>query len=121
MDTKVFDQLAKQAAVASTRRSAIRGLIGGAIGLGAARQVAMAEDGPTVQACGIKGDDCFRNTDCCTGLKCKIGANEQSGTCVFKNQSGGVGDWCQNNKDCKRNLECDKNKQQPSRNKCKKP
>lgn len=121
MDTKVFDQLAKRAAVASTRRSAIRGLIGGAIGLGAARQVAMAEDGPTVQACGIKGDNCFRNTDCCTGLKCKIGANEQSGTCVFKNQSGGVNDWCQNNKDCKRDLICVKNKKKPSRNKCEKP
>ena len=120
MDSKVFDQFTKQAAKASTRRSAIRSLIGGVVGLGVAQQ-AMAYDGPTVQACAILDDDCFRNTDCCTGLKCKIPSGDTSGTCVFKNQSGGVNDWCQNNKDCKRNLVCVKNKQKPSRNKCEKP
>jgi hypothetical protein len=110
VDTAAFDRLTRGIGRATDRRAALRGFAAGLAGL-AVPGLAAAQDegGPEIEACGIKGEGCFRNTDCCQGLKCNNGGDTtQQGTCVFKNSSGGRGDWCEKDKDCKRRLVCDK-------------
>ena len=104
MDGKTFDALTKGIGKECTRRTAFAGLAGALVGLGFAREAAAQVE---AEACGRKGQKCFRNTDCCQGLKCKNGGDpEREGKCVFKNNSGGKGDFCRDDRDCKRRFVC---------------
>jgi hypothetical protein len=123
VDSTAFDNLARGIGRTADRRTALKGLAAGVFGLGAVRAVAVgaqdAADGPSVAACAIKGDPCFRNTDCCQGLKCDNGGDtSQEGRCKFKNNSGNKGDWCEKDKDCKSRFFCDKAPKK-SKNACK--
>lgn len=128
MDSNSFDSLTRGIGRATDRRTALKGLAAGLLGVGAVRasSVSAQDDGgdvggPSIEACGIRNDNCFRNTDCCQGLKCRgTNGGRQAGYCDFKNGSGGKGDWCNKDKDCKRNLVCDRRSNR-SRNKCVKP
>ena len=104
MDGKVFDALTKGVGRGCTRRTAFKGLVGGLFGLGLAGDAA-ARVG--TEACGRKGQKCFRNTDCCQGLRCRNGGDpDNQGTCDFKNGSGGQGDFCRSDRDCDRRFVC---------------
>ncbi len=130
MDGTSFDTLARGIGRATDRRAALKGLAAGLFAVGTARAVAATAsaqdevadpDGPSTEACGIKNEGCFRNHDCCQGLKCRgTNGGRKAGSCDFKNSSGGKGDWCNKDKDCKRNLECDRRRNK-SKNKCVKP
>lgn len=127
MDSNSFDMLTRGIGRATDRRTALKGLAAGLLGAGAtgaavvaAQEEGEVDGGPSIESCGIKNDGCFRNTDCCQGLKCRGANSGGAGRCDFKNGSGGKGDWCNRDKDCKRNLECDRRRNK-SKNKCKKP
>ena len=125
MDGNSFDTLARGFGRATGRRGALKGLAAGLLAIGSARAAtASAQDegavpgGPSIEACGIRNDGCFRNHDCCQGLKCRgTNGGRQAGYCDFKNSSGGKGDWCRKDKDCKRSLVCDRRRNQ-SKSKC---
>lgn len=128
MDSNAFDKLTQGFGREADRRTALKGLAAGLLGVGATRAVVASaqedgveDGGPSIESCGIKNEGCFRNTDCCQGLKCRgAKGGTVSGSCDFKNSSGGRGDWCRKDKDCKRNLECDRRRNK-SKNKCVKP
>ncbi|MFM9105788.1 MAG: hypothetical protein ACKOWF_03730 [Chloroflexota bacterium] len=111
MESERFDRMIAGMAKASDRRAAMKGLAAALAGVGIARAAAPAvveADEVETERCGGKRDRCFRNTDCCRGLKCK-GADDyynESGNCVFKNGHGGKGDWCKKDSDCDNRFEC---------------
>ncbi|MFM9105790.1 MAG: hypothetical protein ACKOWF_03740 [Chloroflexota bacterium] len=100
MDRETFDSLTRGVGKGCTRRNALAGLAAGLFGLGVAKRV--AADVATA-ACGNSGDNCLRNTDCCSGLKCR-GGDPSSGTvgeCVSKG-----GSKCRSDYDCARSESC---------------
>lgn len=101
MDRETFDSLTRGVGKTCTRRSALAGLMAGVLGLGVAKQVAAEV---STEKCAAPGERCFRNTDCCSGLKCKGGNPDtgQSGNCVDKN-----GSRCRRDGDCRRDERCD--------------
>lgn len=95
METNRFESLSRSLARATGRRAAIAGVAAGLLGLGLGRQ-------PVAARCGDQRDPCFRNTDCCEGLKCaNSGDVTQQGRCVFKNGEGGKGDACKRDAQCR--------------------
>jgi hypothetical protein len=104
MDREMFDSLTRGVGRDCTRRSALAGLAAGVLGLGFASKVAAQVE---TERCGKPDEPCFRNTDCCTGLKCR-GANpdfNESGRCVDKG-----GSRCYSDRDCNRDERCIKNR-----------
>ncbi len=100
MDRELFDSLTRGVGKECTRRNALAGMIAGVLGLGVAGRVAAEV---STAACGDSGESCLRNTDCCSGLKCR-GGDPNSGTvgqCVSK--SGGK---CRSNYDCRGGEAC---------------
>ncbi|MCC6315876.1 MAG: hypothetical protein IT337_17905 [Thermomicrobiales bacterium] len=115
MDDKTFDGLTRGLGRDCTRRAAMKGLVAAAAGFGVVARGAAAQ--VEAEKCGGKNDKCFRNSDCCKGLKCNN--NKKSGdpgVCKQKNKNkkGGQGDYCEQNNDCKKGYKCKRNK-----NKCK--
>jgi hypothetical protein len=108
MESERFDVMVRRLASATDRRTAVKGLAVALTGVGVARAAAPAEvaaEDVETERCGGKHDRCFRNTDCCKGLKCKI-RNGDTGNCKFKNGHGGKGDWCKKDSDCDNRYEC---------------
>ncbi len=121
MDDKTFDSLIRDAGSQRSRRTAIKGLVGGLLGFGIARQATAAQVG--AEACKIRrckkavlDQNCLDrngnpdNHQCCQGLKCDNGR----GVCKFKNDSGGAGDFCRNDRDCDDDFFCKKNQCVPN-------
>lgn len=115
MDSEQFDRIVARMATATDRRSAARGLAAALGGLGIAGlafPVVAAEptepDPVETEKCGGKRDKCFRNHDCCSGLKCKGGDPDTGdvGSCNFKNGHGKKGDWCKKDSDCDNRFTC---------------
>ncbi len=120
MESKNFDALTRNLGQETTRRRALLGLAGGALGLGFARNaVAQEAGGVDAAKCKAKGNVCFKSKDCCDGLECK-GADkndDKKGKCKFRNNSGGQGDFCKKNNDCKNNLVCNRKKNECEKDK----
>lgn len=112
MDSERFDRLVAGMARATDRRSAAKGAAAALVGIGLAGAalpgLVSAADEVETEKCGGKHDKCFRNRDCCQGLKCKGGDSEtgNAGNCKFKNGHGGKGDWCKKDSDCDKGREC---------------
>lgn len=64
MDDRKFDHLARALGGTSSRRNALRALLGGALGVGG---VALARD-HAAATCGAIGARCNRHAACCSGL-----------------------------------------------------
>jgi hypothetical protein len=110
MESERFDGMVRRLASATDRRTTVKGLAVALTGVGVVRAAAPAAveaEEVETEKCGGKRDKCFRNTDCCKGLKCKNdGRYDDSGTCVFKNGHGDKGDWCKKDSDCDNRYEC---------------
>lgn len=112
MDGTKFDALARKVSGEASRRTAVKALVGGLVGIGVARaavaEAAVEPAGCRVQRCRKLNPDsdkrCRQGRDCCKGLDCN-----NRGRCVFKQDSGGAGDFCFNDRDCKRGFFCRKN------------
>jgi hypothetical protein len=117
MDGRNFDALARNLGNSASRRRTLQGLAVGLLGLGVGRGAAAQGDAAT-EGCQIKrcrkGAPRARCLDrngrpnnhaCCQGLKC----NNKKGKCVFKNRSGGAGDYCDGDGDCNVGFFCKKN------------
>lgn len=114
MESERFDGMVRRLAAASDRRTAVKGVAVALTGLGVARlatsapEAAAATEDVETERCGGKRDRCFRNRDCCKGLKCKGGDPDSGnvGNCKFKNGHGSKGDWCKKDSDCDHRFEC---------------
>lgn len=100
MDGKTFDALTRGVGADCTRRRAIGGILAGVLGLAATRDAAQAVE---TAKCAKKGDDCLRNSDCCSGLKCDLSGGGKIGECIDKNNSD---DRCRDDRDCRKGERC---------------
>jgi hypothetical protein len=116
MDGRKFDALTRNLGRPASRRLTLQGLAVGLLGLGVGRDAAaqgVADEGCQVKRCkkATLKQRCLdrngrpNNHACCQGLKC----NNRRGKCVFKNQSGGAGDYCRDDGDCNIGFFCKKN------------
>jgi hypothetical protein len=80
MEHRRFDEIARQIGVGRSRRQVLK-LLGGGLAaglLGAARR-----DRAAAQTCGVLGDECTGNEDCCNGLVCfEALCDNPSGLCM---------------------------------------
>jgi hypothetical protein len=99
MDSQRFDQFARLIGVSRSRRSVI-GLLAG--GLAAGFLGPTRRDRAAAQTCGVLGDDCAENADCCTGLVCfEALCDNPSGLCMDEGEyCGSAGLECCEGLDC---------------------
>lgn len=120
MDGTRFDALVRDAHRRTDRRAALKGLVGGLLGLGIGARADVGTRAAEVAAAGCKVQTCRKQTlnqsctdrrgnpdnhQCCEGLKC----SNKRGVCVWKNSHGGPGDYCRTTNDCDRDYFCKKN------------
>jgi hypothetical protein len=108
MDGTQFDRLARTVAAASSRRTALRGLVAGFLGLAGLKA---AGDADARRRCGEQYAGCNNDNDCCSGLICRTLTNpsaesEFRGTCAYKRGCGKRNDFCKKNRDCCRQFRC---------------
>ena len=99
MDHQRFDEFTRQIGVGRSRRQVIKLLAGGL----AAGLLGVAGRGrAAAQTCGVLGDDCTGNADCCTGLVCfEALCDNPSGLCMDEGEfCGSAGLECCEGLDC---------------------
>jgi hypothetical protein len=88
MDTQRFDALTVTLARSGSRRSLLRGLAGGVLGVVAVDQTARtaaAKARPVAEGCGHAGRTCDATVTCCANLTC----SQSDGVSTFCNQGAG--------------------------------
>ena len=118
MDSNHFDRITRIVGAESTRRSAVRGLAAGLLGvtgLGTVVQKIEARrrgrNNNKRTRCGRQYYGCNNDNECCNGLICQELKNpyaeaEFKGTCAYRRGCGKKNDFCGKNRDCCRNFRC---------------